>query len=279
MTAVHNDCQHNCDLHKPVRNHYFYGKLLDTHHFELETGYFNSKRWLLNRLVSGYGVVCGLNVELADAEDCVLDIYSGLAIDKHGREVVVPCEQTFEVETPEAGSEPVEAKHEGKDPADDCPRLQRHLLLYYHECLAEPAPVHTSDCDHIEPCEPSAVHERFKLKVGRGLVPSPCSPLQIDDLIKTRFRDRSRRGGGSIEIDYKFCHEALVELVSQPCANCQDDPCIPLANFSLVHDSQSGKWKVADVDITIRPIVYSNDLLFQLMMSLMYDPPNYQNVK
>jgi hypothetical protein len=51
-------------LKTPERNRYFYGKLLDVYHFELEANYFNAKRWLLNRLVSGYGVVCGLDVRL-----------------------------------------------------------------------------------------------------------------------------------------------------------------------------------------------------------------------
>jgi len=39
-----------------VRNRYFYGKLLDVFHFELEQNYLNAKRWLLTRLVTGYGV-------------------------------------------------------------------------------------------------------------------------------------------------------------------------------------------------------------------------------
>lgn len=52
------------DLKQPVRNKFFYGKLLDVLHLELETDYLNGKRWLLNRLVTGCGVVCGLNVDL-----------------------------------------------------------------------------------------------------------------------------------------------------------------------------------------------------------------------
>src|SRR5476649_2519593 len=54
------------DITTFVRNRYFYGKLLDVSHFESEQAYFNEKRWLLNRLVTGYGVICGLNVGLTD---------------------------------------------------------------------------------------------------------------------------------------------------------------------------------------------------------------------
>src|SRR5262249_52570807 len=74
------------DLHAPVRNKYFYGKLLDVYHLELEQQYFTNKRWLLNRLVTGPGVVCGLRVELTDAGVVILP---GLAIDRCGREIIV----------------------------------------------------------------------------------------------------------------------------------------------------------------------------------------------
>jgi hypothetical protein len=39
------------------------------------------------------------------------------------------------------------------------------------------------------------------------------------------------------------------------------DPCLPLANVRLAKADGSSP---ADVDITIRPIVYTNDLLFEL---------------
>ena len=52
------------DLKSPVRNRYFYGKMLDVFHFELEQDYFNQKRWMLNQRVIGCGVICGLDVIL-----------------------------------------------------------------------------------------------------------------------------------------------------------------------------------------------------------------------
>ena len=75
-------------LHTPVRNHYFHGKLLEARHFEMEQEYFRQKRALLNRLVTGYGVVCGLSLELTDQGDHII-VNPGLAIDKWGCEIVV----------------------------------------------------------------------------------------------------------------------------------------------------------------------------------------------
>ena len=76
-------------LRSPVRNRYFYGKLLDTHHFELETAYLNHKRWLINRLVHGWGVVCGLDVNSARPHEAIT-VGPGMALDKCGREIIVP---------------------------------------------------------------------------------------------------------------------------------------------------------------------------------------------
>jgi len=49
-----------------VHNRYFYGQLLDVQHFDLEQSYFKHKIWLGHRMVSGYGVICGLDVRLTD---------------------------------------------------------------------------------------------------------------------------------------------------------------------------------------------------------------------
>ncbi len=50
----------NANLFPFERNRYFYGKLLTVRDFEVEQRYHSGKRALLNRLVHGAGVVCGL---------------------------------------------------------------------------------------------------------------------------------------------------------------------------------------------------------------------------
>src|SRR6266478_3901918 len=66
-----------------TRNRYFYGKLLDACHLQLEQGYFNGKRWLLNRLALGSGVVCGLKL-IPSVDGQGLQVLPGLAIDRLG---------------------------------------------------------------------------------------------------------------------------------------------------------------------------------------------------
>lgn len=95
----------DCTLHKFERNRYFYGKLMTVRDFEMEQSYMNGKRHLINRLVLGDGVVCGLKV--ASAFDAAtnrlnLAISSGVAIDCAGREIVVDQDVTVPLDAPVA---------------------------------------------------------------------------------------------------------------------------------------------------------------------------------
>ena len=78
----------NANLFPFERNRYFYGKLLTVRDFEVEQRYHSGKRALLNRLVHGAGVVCGLGVTASD--ESTLMIESGMALDYQGREIVLP---------------------------------------------------------------------------------------------------------------------------------------------------------------------------------------------
>ena len=101
------------------RNRYFYGKLLTVRDFEVEQRYHCTKRELLNRLVHGAGVVCGLGVTASD--ESTLMIESGMALDYQGREIVLP-EALFRKlqmlegqETLELGSDGMAVYHAGDE--------------------------------------------------------------------------------------------------------------------------------------------------------------------
>lgn len=69
------------------RNRYYRGKMLTSADFESEQLYMNNKRQFLNRMITGSGIVCGLNVISLD--DLSFMVESGVAIDDMGREIVV----------------------------------------------------------------------------------------------------------------------------------------------------------------------------------------------
>lgn len=240
-------------LEVPRRNRYFYGKLLDADHFQLETDYFNAKRWLLNRLVTGYGVVCGLGVKAVPDEEAIV-IAPGVAIDKHGREILV-SETTPPIVIPE----------HLKQPPRDEEEHAIHVLLCYHECPVEPAPVMAGGCHEPEPCEAGVILERYKVIFRAGCVPKSGAELRIPDVISgSELR--------SCELDY----DRLVETVSEGCPPCPSDPCIPLAEIRFAEDDHC---RPEEIDITVRPIVFTNDLLFQLLLSMIVEAPSYRREK
>ena len=61
---------------------FFYGLLLDESRLKQETLYQNPKRWMLNRLVLGTGVVYGLDVDVDPQNSgMILVVQPGVALD------------------------------------------------------------------------------------------------------------------------------------------------------------------------------------------------------
>ena len=219
---------------------YFYGQLLDVRHFESEHEYFKRKQRLLNRMVSGYGVVCGLDVQLADDEQGVV-VRPGLALDKRGREIVVPrSTKPLQIEAlpPE----------DGPASADRCEDWQ-HLVLCYDEQLADPEAVLAGGCEPVERCAAGTTRETYKLELREGKVHERKLECQIPNLIK---------GNG---VNYR----ALADWVSGPC-NDTDEACITLANIR--RPAAGSRLDANDIDIAVRPIVFTLYLLWEVLLDL-----------
>src|SRR2546421_8648158 len=154
-------------LSTPTRNRYFYGKLLDVFHFNLEQSYVNRKRWLLNRLGLGSGVLCGLSV-VPSGDGSGVVIAPGVAIDPYGREIVVPAPSL--VVDPR---QPTDAC--GKPAGDPVPEgTLVTVCLAYHECEAEQVPAMVCDCDGQDGCQASSVRERYMVLI-QGQAPTPIT--------------------------------------------------------------------------------------------------------
>jgi hypothetical protein len=84
------------------RPRYFAGKLVTAEDFELEQAYHIEKRWLLNRMLRGAGIVSGLTV--VAGKQGTVTVAPGFALDPHGREILVSEPQRLAI--PDCG-EPV----------------------------------------------------------------------------------------------------------------------------------------------------------------------------
>jgi hypothetical protein len=136
------------------RNRYFYGKLMTVRDFKQEQLYFNAKRWLINRMLFGSGVIWGLQVEKSGTDPTAfIVIKPGLAFDPFGREVAVldvPGGNKFDLRQVIGTLAP---------PVADGPH-KGFICLSYYECPKEPVPsLKSSPCD--EACESNRWSETF----------------------------------------------------------------------------------------------------------------------
>jgi hypothetical protein len=256
----------------PVRNRYFYGKLLDVFHFELETDYMNAKRWLLNRLVTGWGVVCGLDVQLIEDGSAIV-VTPGMALDPWGQEILVstPSRPVLLPDEPwgdnDAGyaRDPARPQRERYDAADvrgekeqhpDEEERYYHVVLCYHECQSGPTPVLAGDCGEEIECAAGTIEERYRVEIR----PDRLDPISVWDC---QIPDAITRG----ELQY----EVLVRWVTDNCPELPDDPCIPLANIRVHRGHDHQYCEPSDIDISIRQLALSNRALFYLLMSMLFE--------
>lgn len=81
----HDDCCAHDDCRTGKRNRYFKGKNMTANDFNLEQHYGIERRRLLNRAIHGWGVAYGFELCVENGK---LKCGPGLALDKHGRELL-----------------------------------------------------------------------------------------------------------------------------------------------------------------------------------------------
>lgn len=144
MEPSKHDCaKGQCDKLMQERMHYFMGRHLTARDFTDEQAYHRTHRLFHNRLLHGWGVVCGLDVREHTREDCrtkYVEVTPGVAIDCCGREIVVQCiASCSEQRLPEIP---------WKDYSETHPLLL--LCLVYEEKGMDPVPVLNTEGDCSE---------------------------------------------------------------------------------------------------------------------------------
>lgn len=185
-------------LAAPVKNRFFYGMLLTEHVFRKEQRYFDAKRWLLNRLTLGKGVLAGLDFTIKELtvneKKCWgVELTEGVAVDGYGRELVAPKEP-HDRQLPLAAVV-LENDHEttvyasdvvnfltklGIDPKTPSvpPLPLLELQVGYADHSTDPAPVKAGHC--ATECEPSKTREVLRVRVVKCDA-DPRLPADDDD--------------------------------------------------------------------------------------------------
>jgi hypothetical protein len=145
------------------RNRYFTGKLLDEADLTQEQNYFREKARRHNRMLHGWGVVCGLCVRPGGVGGEVT-IEPGYALDPYGDEIVVEDEVTVELCSEDANGNAVSPCSRPEDDRRGRVRRARgagrplYLAIGYAECLSRPVPVGES-------VEYSRTRESFAIRI------------------------------------------------------------------------------------------------------------------
>ena len=153
-----------CDYNEFRRLRYFHGMLLDDKDFQAEQQYHAGKRRLLNRMLHGSGVVCGLDLK-GKKDGRWIEITSGLALDCSGNEIWVPKKQHIDLSSllpPKDKPKNAECKEEDND--GDIKTY--YIGIRYEEKPTNPVSVYlpSGSCEE-KTCENSRYKEGFCIEI------------------------------------------------------------------------------------------------------------------
>jgi hypothetical protein len=238
-------CAGDCGIPELERNRYFTGKYMTERDFAGEQEYFQNRRRLHNRLLHGWGIVCGLRVlehPSSDNFECRekwVVVKAGVAFDCCGREIFLTDDTPIEVPLDQLSwpqkSPPQEpsgdekcSDGEGEILLEPGPNNGLLLCLSYQEELIEPVPALYSEGS----CDP-AHHEANRVREVACLE-FHC----LDEMEPGCWRIPS---GSWVDPCKDDCNKPLpgpAGACLTPDCPCQG--CIPLALLTPVPEPESG---------------------------------------
>jgi hypothetical protein len=208
--------------------------------------YFRDKHRRHNRMLHGWGVVCGARVK-AGKEKCQLVVENGYILGPYGDEIIIPEDISIDVCKQDLDGNVYSACGEPSDPwcrdvrADRRPNQVYYLAVRYDECRSRPVSVHAGECGCSEPgCEYSRIRDSFAVKVlselpdsyrdmrpptlaqalrctdGRGCPPCPQDPWVI-------LADLTMGADGSLEKIDCYAHRRYVISFAEYYFMCRRD--------------------------------------------------------
>ncbi|MDS0260516.1 hypothetical protein NDI56_14010 [Haloarcula sp. S1CR25-12] len=230
------------ELSQFQKNRYFKGKLMTPRDMEAEQTYHAERLHTLNRLLNGKGVVRGIDVQSVTESGDGLDVTltPGLALDGHGRPVVVEQVTTKSV--------PI--------PAED----EIYLYIEFTEAAMETIPVPDTEGAVDDDTAPNRAVESFALTYRE----TPPDPERTDGDIEIS-------GLQSDSLDPQALRERLLERYRQyrP-ARADTGGAVYIGAFESTPD---GSW-VPMEGAPPRPVVFDSEFLFDVLVEHLADADN-----
>ena len=269
-----------CATNPFERNNYFYGKQFTVRDLIQEQSYFNDKRHLINRMILGWGVVCGLEVTWHEKTGRLM-VSPGMAIDCCGREIIVCEDRCIPIEHDEDCCKKPEHPREGKFV----------LCLEYQECHAEPIDLPAAGCDEKGRTEHNRVRESFKFHLKRWDDACPKEPHDVH--CQSEHKHSVTKDDPQYSCETEDIHHYLCHKLRHCHHECKDCDCVVLATVTFEPPKSSGNqpkrtqqqqgqsYEPADqskppaIDrCTNRKLVYNNQLLYELIYCQHGDLPH-----
>lgn len=153
------------------RVNYAFGMVLGVTDFEQEQAHFEWKQRLSNRLLHGYGTVCGLQVgaqALPDGTDVEIHVSPGYAISPQGRWIWLENEQCGKL------NQWLQQHKAELSPTLGPSGHQVYVTLGYDECPTDEVPIAGRACASDEDTRsPSRILESFQLQFAWQPPPQP----------------------------------------------------------------------------------------------------------
>src|SRR5215213_2804092 len=204
------------------KNNYFYGKQFTVRDLLQEQSYLNEKRQLVNRMVLGWGVVCGLNVRWEKKERRFV-VSEGMALDCCGHEIIVCEEKRFDFQ----------------DYDEQCRRAREKpgheekyvLCLEYDECRSEPVELSAAGCDEKSRTEYNRIREGYKLRLKKWAEACPKQPYGSVACLD-RYKKKVTSGESEItNCETEKIHQYLCHSLAAGCPECEACDCVVLATI------------------------------------------------
>lgn len=252
---MNNGEKRNCSICKIPhfeRNNYYHGKLLTSRDFFAEQCYFNEKRWLVNRMINGWGVVCGCEV-LPGENPYEVKILPGLAIDCCGREILVCDEKVVKLEYTE---------DECQESKDDIDTSEYYIGLEFWDCKTEEVQIGLTACKEEAKCEFNRIRDYYKVHIFR--------PSEVDADYSAGFCPLD-------EEEAKDLRFYVCEKMIEGCPECPELPrnqAVILAKVTVDKNGNVDKIECCPY----RRQVYGNKMLFDLINCYHGDLPHITGI-
>ena len=171
----------HCNYNDFKRARYFDGELINKQIFITEQLYHNEKRKLLNKMLHGWGVVCGLKVKPTNPPGPNFIVERGMALDCNGNEILVCEEQVIDLTVKPCRPKPDKFSCTGPD-ANGQNGTILYVVIAHQEVNTDLVPAYASsgNCNCEEKtCDYSRTREGFCIEVWDKLPPTP-KPYAID---------------------------------------------------------------------------------------------------